>query len=243
MIALAILLSFASCAFADGSDRDALQSMDDETFIALWHDAQIEYMRRASHFSTLLGAGVYETGIDVPAGNYTLIPTGRSISPPGIIVFPDRKTYEQTTDERRPKGCLFSIESRCGERCDIALQEGNILVCSGFPVHCFRGSDFSAATDAALYLPPEGTVVPAGVYIAGQDIPVGRYTFNYNGKNAVVVEMYRDRELFEGQYAPTNYEIISFINPQVSFSLSDGYVLVIKYNSVIANKASQLSFD
>ena len=146
-------------------------SMDDDSFISVWHDAQIEYMRRASSFRTVLGIGAYEVGRDIAAGSYTLFITKDANF--GIVVYPDWESYtvgnsKDLSELVNDKSKVYSVGSwsdSFGDRYDVSLHNGNVLVIRSAPALCVKGGDFSYITGETDYEVPAG---PGQIYCALQ---------------------------------------------------------------------------
>lgn len=140
---------------------------------------------------------------------------------------------------------------------DMPREEGRVQEGSSVKVELFDGDYFVIYYSAASiertgnavpveydYTAPEGTSVPTGVYMIGEDIPAGKYTIWFNGKAPSRVRTYANPEKATNDFEDPEFEaVLAIYNTCVEANLKEGYALRLEYNNVIMKKSEGFVFD
>ena len=140
---------------------------------------------------------------------------------------------------------------------DMPREEGTLKAGSSVKVELFDGDYFVIYRSAASitrvgntvpvetgYTPPEGTSIPTGIYIIGEEIPEGKYTVYFNGKAPSRVRTYADPADATNDFKDSEFEaVLAYYNTSVEINLKAGYAFRLEYNSVIMKKSEGFVFD
>lgn len=140
---------------------------------------------------------------------------------------------------------------------DLPREEGKLKAGSSVKVELFDGDYFVIYRSAASitrvgnvlpvesdYTPPEGTSVPTGIYIIGEEIPEGKYTVYYNGEAPSRIRTYADPADATNDFKDGEFEaVLADYNTSVEINLKAGYAFRLEYNSVIMKKSEGFVFD
>jgi len=166
---LCLLMVFSSIALADMD----LTAMSFEELCALKVAIEAELNSRPEAEPFDLSPGLYTVGKEIKAGRYYIMASLPNDYSSHMVVYSTKDAYDQ-----RPSGKYGEYKDRCylefGEGFQtIDLEDGNYLYIQEASIK-FGVMEFTE-DDYYKYIPPEGTYVPAGIYIGGEDIPAGVY--------------------------------------------------------------------
>ncbi len=140
---------------------------------------------------------------------------------------------------------------------DLPRDEGSVQEGSTVKVELFDGDYFVIYRSAASiertgnavpveydYTAPEGTSIPTGIYIVGEEIPAGKYTVYFNGEAPARVRTYANPEEATNDFLHGEFEaVLSNYNTSVEVNLKEGHAFALEYNSVIMKKSEGFVFD
>lgn len=140
---------------------------------------------------------------------------------------------------------------------DLPRNEGRVQTGSSVKVELFDGDYFVIYRSAASiersgnavpveydYTAPEGTSIPTGIYIIGEEIPAGKYTIWFNGEAPSRVRTYANPEDATNDFIDPEFEaVLAIHNPSVEANLKEGYAFRLEYNNVIMKKSEGFVFD
>lgn len=241
---LLILIAVIFCAFtfAASAESSDYASMSFEDLNALKQAIDKEYYSRQEAGPRQIGVGQYLVGKDILPGTvYIAMTIPSDWTDYGAVgVYESEEAIEQ-------KNAIASHTIYIGsEPKAVQLNEGNILVVSWTDL-LISYSNFNTS-DFFTY-EPEGTPVPAGKYVAGEDIPDGRYEVFPGSAPSGYYEVFtpvteNGETTLVRQKAPEEYNRLHVYNPvnSTSITLKDGDVLVVE-DPITMKKAQPLSFD
>lgn len=214
-----MLMMGAWCAVAETPD---LSQMTFEELADLRSLINAEMLLRPEGEDMVLGVGDYLVGRDLMPGSYYMIYESGNMSPGYVSVYADESksarllwiTTETSTYD------VYSLAS---------LKEGNVVVVehNAMRVNQMGFPDYQA---------PEGTMIPAGTYEIGVDIPAGKYTAQLL-KGISNVYVYPDEgSCTQADWTKREDYLLAHGNRVCVLSLQEGSYLVIKRNSIIMNK-------
>lgn len=238
IVVLVLCILLLSTATAESID---VSNMDFDALQTLKAAVELEFHSRPEAAGISLLPGYYAVGQDIKPGRYyvkMVEPSGNGYSV-RLHVYADREKYES-----RPAGKYgeyiyddyFSIED---DAISMLLEEGNFLWLEEGSI-VFSVSEINLLD---LYEVPEGTYVPAGSYVVGEDIPAGKYTAYSGTIFGGEVKVYYSENTFKSNKYDKRYEI-EVEKPQVpaALVLEDGYVVFVE-KDIVMRKQAKLSFD
>lgn len=174
--------------------------------------------------------GEYKVGTDILPGKYYIRNQGDSSSYVDIVVYTDKSMSSVLYKE--------TISSTSNKDYFLVLDDENIFTIDG--IIWFNNSAFPN------YVSPQGTTIPIGIYVVGEEIPEGKYTAYYNEKPAQL-NVYQDQHHFEaGKTLLSSNRMFSHLfsleNTQFSFSLKKGNIVEVLLADIIMNKG-EITFN
>lgn len=222
-----MLMCGAASSFAEGLD---LSQLTFEELTNLRAQITLEMQSRPEAADIVLGVGEYVVGRDLNPGSYYMIYESGNMSSGYVSVYSDETksnrilwiTTETSTYD------VYSLTS---------LVEGNVVVVE----HNSLRANQVGYPD---YFAPEGTVIPAGTYEIGVDIPAGKYTAHLMD-GISNIRVYPDFEsCSQKDWTKRDDYSLAHGNRECQLSLQEGSYLVIERNSIIMNKfVSTFTFD
>lgn len=205
-----------------------------------------ELLSRPEYVQKSFSSGEYIAGEDLPAGEYTL--TLKQEDPEFDRV--DYYVYE-TKD-------MYSYDVNRLFLGDMPIKEGSLKADSTATVNLYEGyclviryNGVNVQQTGKLegnpndtYEVPDGTLIPAGFYTVGVEIPEGIYTAYYSGDTTTRFRIYRSMEEASNDFVNEEFELIlSLTNPSGPVTLEEGHVIRIEYSDVIMTKREAFTFD
>ena len=220
---LALLMMCAACASAETPD---LTQMTFEELAELRAQVNAEILTRPEATPIILGnGGKYIVGKDLKPGTYSFIYAGGSSGSAKVYVYQDETESKVLQDffVTSNKYAVFTLHD---------LKDGNCIV-PGFTIKL-------SAAGFPEYTPPEGVLIPAGIYEIGTDIPAGKYSFHMN-ESGCYIEVYKDMETYENRVNSYSSEYLyrmylDALNLSTTGPLKEGNILVINNASIIMKK-------
>lgn len=84
------------------------------------------------------------------------------------------------------------------------------------------------------YTAPEGTSIPTGIYIVGEEIPAGKYTVYFNSQAPACVRTYANPEDATNDFKDTVFEaVLANYNTSAEANLKESYAFSLEYNNII----------
>ncbi|MBR6569173.1 MAG: hypothetical protein IKK75_01845 [Clostridia bacterium] len=221
LLLLMTIIVLTSATFAVAEELDLSQLTFDE-LIELRTKITLEMQSRPEAEDIVLGVGEYVVGRDLNPGSYYLIYESGNMAPGYVSVYSDetKSTRILRMETETSTYDVYTLSS---------LVEGNVVVVEhnglranqvGFPE----------------YFAPKGTVIPAGTYEIGVDIPAGRYTAHLlDGLSYIYI--YPDSEsCSQKDWQNRESFLLAHGNRECLLSLQEGSYVVIERNSLIMNK-------
>lgn len=249
-----LLLLFGICLLVVPAIGEALDigEMDYDSLLALKQEVDLEIDSRPEAEPFVINPGKYVVGSDMKSGKYFVIfaePVNRTYCE--YMLFPDKLTFTaalETPLEERSKYLMYRGRINALDRSTyIDFQEGSYLITEGASIK-LSVTDFDDA-DYFTYTAPEGTVVPLGTYIVGEEIPAGSYTaYPYDTQGAKIY-IYKSAEVLAAdQSSSIGWEAdakiyLSIIGDDSSaiFKLAEGNIIIID-NVVVMTKNAAFDF-
>lgn len=226
LTALILLLGVAT-AFAETPD---LSQMTFEELAELRTLINAEMLTRPEAEDMVLGAGEYVVGRDLQPGTYYAIYESGTWSS-GYV-----RIYKDETKEKR----LLHISIDPYDIYPMTdLVEGNIIVVeyNAIRVNMTGFPDYHA---------PEGTLIPAGVYEIGVEIPAGKYSALLN-TGCSSISVYQNMATYQesdGFFDTLQSYTLGYAERECMLNLQDGNILVVESNSILMNKyVATFTFD
>ena len=253
LIALAmVLLILASfcVGVAEESVDDIMADFDFTTYsydelIGIKERLDAELQTRPEAGERILQTGQYVVGKDIAQGVYDLsfVAAEEDDTYTNWYIYDTKQMYDYDVD-RLWLG-------------DLPREEGTLKTGSSVKVELFDGDYFVIYRSAASitrvghavpvesnYTAPEGTIIPTGIYIIGEEIPEGKYTIYYNGEAPSRVKTYADPADATNDFKDSEFEaVLADYNTSVEINLKAGYAFRLEYNSVIMKKSEGFVFD
>lgn len=204
LISLLIISSIIPCV-AESID---LTNMDVESLIKLKDAINAELTSRPEASPFKMGPGEYTVGVDIKAGKYYVALEDRGDI--GYIFIYDHK------DGEKIDSVSFHLEDKATR---ITLEDGNYFSIEHTTL-MFSLNEYENGVYYRYDL-PEGTIVPAGMYVIGVDIPAGTYQLFATTLEEKVVFIYpsaTNKEDYESIYpkaSSTDYVTAMLIDGNV----------------------------
>ncbi|MBR4235566.1 MAG: hypothetical protein IKR85_05820 [Clostridia bacterium] len=234
-----------SCALAEDYD---LEGMDFDSLLALKEAVDREYYSRQEAKGISFAPGTYIVGIDIKPGRYYVkmvepSPDGSAL----VNIDKDLETYGKRLTVYAEISLLFtSLDS---EQKNIRVESGNVLEIEHGSI-LFSSSPINQ-DDYYVYRAPEGTYVPSGVYIVGEDIPAGKYNVYSGTIHGGYARIFYSKETYDKTKFKTNDDEHVFVEVRSTdyyqtITLENGYYVKVERDIVMKKsdyKKPILSFD
>ena len=216
-----------------------------EELIQIKSDLSDEIAKRPGGEKTALGAGQYRIGEDLPAGVYAFrfVQNGdKDVERSDYYVYENESMYKYDVD-RLWLGDMPRIDGslRGDGETRISLYPGEFLSLR------YNGAEIERVGNVSEpvinYEIPEGTDIPKGEYVIGEEIPVGTYKIYYNGKGTARVRVFIDADEADSIFNEGKETILNTTNTEGTVFLSDGNVLRVEYTPIIMAKGGGFNFD
>ncbi len=215
-----------------------------EELIQIKADLADEIAKRPGGEKTVLGAGQYTIGEDLPAGVYSFkyVQNGdKDVERTDYYVYENESMYKYDVD-RLWLGDMPRVEGalRGDGETRISLYPGEYMSLryNGAEIERVGNVKEREAQEA-----PSGTNIPKGNYTIGEEIPAGTYKIYYNGKNTARVRVFKDFEESDNTFNEGKETILDESNPEGTVTLSDGNILRVEYTPIIMTKGGGFTFD
>ena len=208
----------------------------------------LELQSRPEANPTILEPGAYEVGKDILPGRYFLMaamPTTSFLDNLNVYIFENRELYESE------KGYYSENAYKKHELTNIAeshdLIDGEVVYF--YSKRLALGKLEFTFDDVFEYKVPDGTYVPKGLYIVGQDIPEGTYRVYAGTKKAGRLSVFSSQEEMNKKSTFNSYaecELTAY--PSDSDDLFETIILssgkYVKVESdVVMKKQAKLNFE
>lgn len=216
-----------------------------DELIGIKEQLDAELQTRPEAGERTLQTGQYVVGKDIAEGIYELgfVPVEEDDTYTNWYIYDTKQMYDYDVD-RLWLG-------------DLPREEGTLKAGSSVRVELFDGDYFVIYRSAASitrvgnavpvetnYTPPEGTSIPTGIYIIGEEIPEGKYTVYFNGEAPSRIRTYADPADATNDFKDGEFEaVLASYNTSVEINLKAGYAFRLEYNSVIMKKSEGFVFD
>ena len=250
LIVSLLMLSSVCVGFAEEPNGETAAGFDFtgysyEELIGIKEQLDAELQTRPEAGERTLQTGQYVVGKDIAQGIYELgfVPAEEDDTYTNWYVYDTKQMYDYDV------GRLWLG--------DLPREEGTLKAGSSVRVELFDGDYFVIYRSAASitrvgnavpvetnYTPPEGTSIPTGVYIIGEEIPEGKYTVYFNGEAPSRVRTYADPADATNDFKDGEFEaVLASYNTYVEINLKAGYAFRLEYNSVIMKKSEGFVFN
>ena len=245
VIILALMLAVASVGFcmAEGSIDFSNYTLDE--LIQLKAELTEEIGKRPGGEKLVLGSGQYKIGGDLPAGIYTFkfVANGDpDMTRTEYYVYENESMYKYDIsrlwlgDMPRVEGSLTGQgETR------ISLYPGEYLSLRYNGAEVERVGNVTERDNG--YTVPEGTTIPKGNYIIGEEIPAGTYTIYFSGTTTSRVRVFQDSREADNSFNKGKETILDSSNTEGTVMLNEGNVLRVEYTPIIMKKGGGFVFD
>ena len=243
-IALILLLMLVVPAAMAEADFDFTGYSYDQ-LIGIKEQLDAEIATRPEAGARVLQPGQYVVGKDIAQGIYDVgfVPAEADDTYTNWYIYDTKQMYDYDVS-RLYLGDLPRDEGRVqeGSSVKVELFEGDYFV-------IYRSAASIERTGNAVpveydYTVPEGTSIPTGIYIIGEEIPAGKYTIYFNGEAPSRVRTYANPEDATNDFKDTDFEaVLANYNTSVEANLKEGYAFRLEYNSVIMKKSEGFVFD
>lgn len=245
-----LILGLSSLCVAENSVGEAAAGFDftgysyDE-LIGIKEQLDAELQIRPEAGERILQTGQYVVGKDIAQGIYELgfVPAEEDDTYTNWYIYDTKQMYDYDVgrlwlgDLPREEGTL-----KAGSSVKVELFEGDYFVIYRSAASIIRVGN--AVPVESSYMPPEGTTIPTGIYIIGEEIPEGKYTVYFNGEAPSRVRIYADPANATNDFRDGEFEaIMADYNTSVEINLKAGYAFRIEYNGVIMKKSDGFVFD
>ena len=243
LIVLFTLTASISAAMAEPSFDFTGYSYDE--LIGIKEQLDTEIATRPEAGERILQPGQYVVGKDIAPGVYDLgfVPAEEEDTYTNWYIYDTKQMYDYDVSR------LFLG--------DLPRNEGRVQEGSSVKVELFDGDYFVIYRSAASivrtgnvtpvesnYTAPEGTSIPTGIYIIGEEIPEGKYTIYFNGKAPSRVRTYANPDDATNDFMDPEFEaVLADYNTSVEINLKAGYAFRLEYNNVIMKKSEGFVFD
>lgn len=239
-----IIVAFPCVTLAEGIDVTA---MDYDQLFKLKQQIDAEFVSRPESKPFILVPGEYEVGKDIRPGRYYILAATpiygiyRSCT---VFVYQDREAF----DKRMKNKEAYIAEYELGNSVkSVDLPDGSFIVVKYSSV-ALSNSEFTFE-DVYSYTVPDGTLVPAGRYVVGVEIPAGTYNFyagtGYGGRAYVYTS--EEDSLSDGTMhgkAKIKIEVdpSTHLDDYETAILEDGLIVVVN-RDVVMRKQQKLNFE
>lgn len=242
-LSLSLLTLSAPGAFAEETIDFSTYTLDE--LLEIRADLLDEIASRPGGEKTVLGAGQYKIGEDLPAGIYTFkfVQNGDvDVSRTDYYVYENESMYKYDVD-RLWLGDMPRVEGALkgdGEA-RISLFSGEYLSLR------YNGAEVArigaVSENESDYVVPEGTTIPKGDYTIGEEIPAGTYKIYFSGTTTSRVRVFQNAEEADDTFNDGEETILDATNTEGTVTLSDGNVLRVEYTPIIMEKGGGFIFD
>ncbi len=242
---LVIILLMLCLNLSANAEKTDLTTMDYDSLLLLNQEINMELRSRPESKSFILTEGQYIVGKDIKPGKYYVMitePAEESVILGNlrvISIYKDKAAYERQT------GSLFS---------ETWLSQFRFSFDGNYKTIYFEDGYYFTLTDSLTFssIPfskedlwkidvPKGTLIPAGVYTVGNEIPAGEYELYPGELTGGDLYLYYNEYSYknDGSYhfnSDKHYELKVFktLKP-MSIYLEDGYIILAE-NDVIMKK-------
>lgn len=208
-----------------------LSILDIEELESLKSRINYELFSRPESQGIKMEKGEYRVGTDILPGKYHIRNLADSSYNVDVVIYTDSSMTSLLYKE--------AISSISNKDYIIVLDTENILIIDG--IIWFNNSTFPN------YAAPEGTTIPNGIYVVGEEIPEGKYTAYYKEKPAQL-NVYQDQRHFgagESLFSSNKMfsHLFSLNNSQFSFSLKNGNIVEVLSADIIVKKVETSFFN
>ena len=216
-----------------------------DELIHIREQLEAELGTRPESGERILQAGRYLVGKDIVPGVYDLsfVAAEEDDTYSNWYIYDTKQMYDYDVsrlflgDLPRDQGTV-----RAGGSVKIDLFDGDYFVIYRSAVSILRSGNVVPVESG--YTPPEGTSIPTGIYIVGEEIPAGKYTVYYNGETPSRVRTYVDPEDASSSFSDADFEaILAPYNTSIEINLKEGYAFRLEYNNVVMKKSEGFVFD
>lgn len=230
-----VLFILITPAIAEGLD---LEGMDYDSLMQLKQAVDAELYSRPEAEPRVLYPGLYTVGKEIPSGiYYTMAAELGEYDSAWIGVYSDQNEYDTSCD------ASFATYLNLGSTPkSVTLENGNILWVKSLPISLSL-TEFTEE-DYPQYVPPEGTLVPSGIYTIGDAIPEGIYRLFPYTITGSVVSVFDNEETYKSASGMKEKVILDVIEPMLGNGvvLEEGNVIDV-YRDIVMKKQSKLEFD
>ena len=242
MIVMLTIIMMVGCLTAAAEGIIDFSGYSLEELLEIRNELSEEIAKRPGGEKTVLGAGKYTIGVDIPDGLYTFkfVQNGdQDRERTEYYVYENESMYKYDAD-RWSVGDMPRIESSLkgdGET-RISLYSGEYLVLY------YNGAEIERIGDVAErvndYTVPAGTDIPVGEYTVGGEIPAGTYEIYYSGTTSSRITVYKDADKHTSD---SKAIIVNTDNTKGVITLAEGNVVRVEYTPIIMAKSSGFTFD
>ena len=245
-----LMLAFAGVGVAEEVSVDAAAVFDftgysyDE-LIGIREQLDAELQTRPQAGERVLQVGQYVIGKDIAQGVYDLsfVAAEEDDTYTNWYIYDTMQMYDYDVDRLwlgdlpREEGTL-----KDGSSVKVELYDGDYFVIYRSAASITRVGNVVPVESS--YTPPEGTSIPTGIYIIGEEIPEGKCTVYFNGEAPSRVRTYADPADATNDFKDGEFEaVLADYNTSVEINLKAGYAFRLEYNSVIMKKSEGFIFD
>lgn len=241
LLVLAVTFLFIPAAFAEEVN---LADMDYEQLFELKQAVDLEFSARSESEPKIFTSGRYVVGEAIKAGTYNITVADFGNEPYGNMY-----VYENADKEAEYES-LIGGRIRIGESVGVTLEDGNIFSVGDLPLKL--SVEPFEADEMLSYTPPEGTLIPAGTYRGGVEIPVGTYQVFPSSLKPSWIYVYNTEEKYKEDESSSfhhNHDVYLEIyvkRPEelTTLTVSEGNVLVFDGNAIMTKyQSEQFVFD
>lgn len=243
LILLVALFATIPAAVAEASFDFTSYSFDE--LIGIKEQLDAELATRPEYGERILQPGQYVVGKDIAQGIYDVgfVPAEEEDTYTNWYIYDTKQMYDYDVS-RLYLGDLPRNEGRVqeGSSVKVELFAGDYFVINRSAASIVRtGNAVPVESD---YTAPEGTSIPTGIYIIGEEIPEGKYTIYFNGQAPSRVRTYANPEDATNDFKDPEFEaVLANYNTSVEANLKAGYAFRLEYNNVIMKKSEGFVFN
>lgn len=196
-----------------------------------------------------LAVGQYAVGSDIEPGEYLLgfVADEEDDTASEYYVYENRSMYEFDVgrlwlgDFPRTEGRVKGTSTAT-----VKLYEGDYFIVYRSSISYKKIADVAPIQDD--YTLPDGTLVPVGHYVVGNEIPAGGFNAYFGGEYSSRVRIYGADQDWDNEFTDPEVEaILTESNDSTTLHLDEGAHVVVQYNPIIMEKADNgmtvLQFD